>query len=142
MDIKELSSSLRINVSGLHKRLRKQMYSVNSYSMTEMETIGHLMRNPTLLPTELAALTRIKTQSMSQILKKMEAQGIIKRMPSKEDKRKVLISLSTSGKKMIEKIMYERDEWLQSKIEETLTEKEKELLAKVLPVLTKLIETE
>ncbi|MCW3085823.1 MAG: regulatory protein MarR [Bacteroidetes bacterium] len=110
--------------------------------MTEMETIGLLMRNPAMLATELAALTRIKTQSMSQILKKMEAQGIIKRVPSKEDKRKVFISLSASGKKMIEKIKYERDEWLRSLIERVLTAKETELLAKVLPVLTKLIETE
>lgn len=142
MDIKELSSALRINVSGLHKRLRKQMYSVNSYSMTEMETIGHLMRNASMLPTELAALTRVKTQSMSQILKKMEAQGIIKRVPSKQDKRKVLISLSASGKKMIEKIKYERDEWLRSLIERTLTEKETAMLVKALPLLAKLIETE
>lgn len=109
--------------------------------MTEIETIAHLFRNPALLPTELAALTRVKTQSMSQILKKLEKEVIIKRTPSKEDKRKVYISLTAAGKKMIEKTKYERDEWLKEVMEKTLTAKEKELLQKALPVLNKLIES-
>lgn len=140
MDIKKLTSSLRSVVSALHKGLRKQMYSVNSYSMTEMETIGHLARCSSLLPTELAALTRIKTQSMSQILNKMEEQGIVKKTPSKDDKRKVYVSLTSFGKRMVEKIKYDRDEWLKCVIEKSLNDKEKELLIKALPILNKLIE--
>lgn len=138
MNSTELSSSLRSVVSALHKGLRRQSDSVNNYSMTEMETIGHLFRAPSLLPTELASLTRVKTQSMSQILKKMEEQGIIKRSPSKEDKRKVFISLTAFGKKLVEKVKYDKDEWLKNAIDKSLSEKEKELLAKVLPVLNKL----
>jgi len=140
MDSTTLSSSLRSVISSLHKGLRKQSFSVNAYSMTELETIAHLFRNGSLLPTELASLTKVKTQSMSQILKKLEEQGIIKRNPSKEDKRKVYISLTAAGKKMVEKTQYERDEWLKALIEKSLNTKEKELLTKALPVLTKLIE--
>jgi DNA-binding MarR family transcriptional regulator len=140
MDITPLASSLRSVVSALHKGLRKQMYSVNSYSMTELETIGHLSKQTALLPTELAALTRIKTQSMSQILKKMEEQGVVKRFPSKEDKRKVFISLTPFGKKMLEKTSYDRDEWLKANIEKTLTVKEIELLSRALPILNKMAE--
>ena len=138
MNSTELSSSLRSVISALHKGLRKQTSAVNTYSMTEMETIGHLCRNPVLLPTELAALTRITTQSMSQILSKMENQKVIKRTPSKEDKRKVYISLTSFGKKMVEKTLYEKDEWLKGIIEQSLTDKERELLSKILPVLNKL----
>ncbi len=138
MDTMELASSLRMVVSALHKGLRKQMHSVNTYSMTEMETIGHLFRNPSLLPTELAALTKVKTQSMSQILKKMEGQGVIKRALSKEDKRKTYISLTSHGKKMVEKTKYDKDEWLNAVIRKSLNEKELQLLKKALPVLSKL----
>ncbi|HKC67632.1 MAG TPA: MarR family transcriptional regulator [Bacteroidia bacterium] len=141
MNSSELSSSLREVVGTIHKGLRKQSSAVSSYSMTETETIGHLYRNPALLPTELAALTRVKTQSMSQILAKLEEQAIIKRTPSKKDKRKVYISLTPFGKKMVLQTRYERDEWLKDIIETSLTEKEKELLVKVLPVLNKLIAT-
>ena len=128
MDSTELASSVRSVVSALHKGLRKHSSAVNTYSMTEMETIGCLTRSPSLLPTELAALTRVKTQSMSQILKKMEEQGVIKRTPSKDDKRKVYISLTSFGKKMVEKTKYERDEWLKGLIKKTLTDKEKAAL--------------
>jgi DNA-binding MarR family transcriptional regulator len=76
---------------------------------------------------------------MSQILKKLEEEAIIKRTPSKTDKRKVYISLTTSGKKIVEKTKYERDEWLKNAIEKALSDKEKDLLIKALPVLNKLI---
>ena len=138
MNNKELSSALRSAVSTLHKGLRKQIYSVNSYSMTELETIGLLNRNGMLLPSELAARTRVKNQSMSQILNKLDEKGVIKRTPSKEDKRKVYISLSPQGKKLVEQTRYDRDEWLRSVIEQTLSEKERELLARSIPILNKL----
>jgi len=141
MNSSELSSSLREVVAAIHKGLRKQMSAIAHILMTEIETIAHLMRNPSLLPTELAALTRVKTQSMSQILAKLEGQDVVKRTPSKEDKRKVYISLTPFGKKMVEQTRYERDEWLKGVIEKSLTDKEKELLIKALPVLNKLIAT-
>ena len=141
METKELASSLRSAISALHKGLRKQTQAANTYSMTEIETISHLIRNGSLLPTELASLTRITTQSMSQIIKKMEEEGIIKRTPSKEDKRKVYISLTSSGKKTVEKTRYEKDEWLKTIIEKSLSTKEKELLIKALSVLNKLSQT-
>jgi len=141
MDSLELSSSLRTAVSTMHKMLRKQSATISEYSMTERETIGLLMRNSSLLPTELAHLTKVKTQSMSQILNRLVEQGVIKRTPSKDDKRKVYISITSAGKKIVEKARYEWDEWLKSKIETSLNEKEKELIIKVLPVLNKLIET-
>jgi DNA-binding MarR family transcriptional regulator len=137
MNTTELSSSLRIAVSNLHKGLRKQADTVKEYSMTEVETIAHLSRS-SLLTTELAVLTRVKTQSMSQILKKLEGQGIIKRIQSKDDKRKVFISLTSFGKKIVERVRYDKDEWLKNTIEKSLTPKETELLAKALVLLNKL----
>jgi len=77
---------------------------------------------------------------MSQILNKLEKQNMIKRTASTEDKRKTSISLTDSGLKFIEKSRYDRDEWLKGLIERNLTEEDKMLLMKALPVLLKLIE--
>ena len=140
MNSTELSSSLRRVVSALHKGLRKQTSSTNSYSMTELETIRHLIHNTSLLPSELAVFTRVKTQSMSQILNKLESHGVILRTPSKKDKRKVSISLTAFGKEMVEKTRYVKDEWLRDLIDKTCTVDEIELLGRALPVLQKLIE--
>jgi DNA-binding MarR family transcriptional regulator len=135
----ELSSSLRAVVSALFKGLRKQVSVANAFSMTEMDTIAHLYRSPSLLPTELAALTKVKTQSMSQILSKLERLNVICRTPSQEDKRKVAISLTPAGREMVLNTEYERDKWLKEVIEKKLTKEEKELLTKALPVLHKLL---
>ena len=137
----ELASELRTAVSTLHKSMRRQMSSVSSYSMTEIETIAHLARSGSLLPTELAALTKVKTQSMSQILKEMEEHQIIKRTPSKEDGRKVFISLTAAGKNLVVKAKYAKDEWLKSAIDNALTEKEKDLLVRVIPLLVRISES-
>ncbi len=141
MHIESITSALRQSVSSLHKMLRRQTAEVAAYSMTELETIGLLARNNSMLPTELATRTRITTQSMSQILKKMEEQGIIERTPSEEDKRKVYISLTKEGKKLVAHVQYSKDIYLEELIERILTTKEKEILAKAIPVLTKLATT-
>lgn len=133
-----LASSLRQVISGLYKGLRKNMSSVAGCSMTEIETVGHIARHEQIQPTELATLTRITPQSMSQILTTMEQTGIIKKTPSKEDKRKVYISLSPAGRKLLEQTRYERDEWLKTTIEDTLTKEETDILAKAIPILNKL----
>jgi DNA-binding MarR family transcriptional regulator len=75
---------------------------------------------------------------MSHILNKLEHQGVIKRTPSKEDGRKVFISITATGKKIVEKARHEWDEWLKGIIEKSLSEKEKEILIKALPVINKL----
>jgi DNA-binding MarR family transcriptional regulator len=142
MEAIELSSALRSAISILHKRLRKQMYSAQTHSITELETMGFLYRQGSLLPSELAAQTKVKTQSMSQVLNKMEAQKIIERTPSQEDKRKTYISLTDLGKKIVEQTRYERDEWLAKAIAETCNKQERELLIKALTPLKKLVDFE
>ena len=140
MNILPLSNRLRSAVSMLHKRLRKQIYSMGSYSITEIATVGFLYRNPSMLPSELASNTKVTTQTMSQLLKKLEKHKLIIRTPSDTDKRKVYISLTRDGHKMVEQTRYERDEWLANAIEKSLSEKEKDLLNDCIPILNKLAE--
>ena len=140
METTELSSSLRIMISGLHKLLRRHISKSDNYSLTELETIAHLYRNPSLAPTELAELTRVKTQSMSQILKKLEAEQIIQRTPSEKDRRKVNISITETGKNMVLQRKSTKDEWLKLQIEQNLNAREQQQLDRVLPVLQKLLE--
>lgn len=134
----QLTSSLRMAVAALHKGLRRQASYTSSYSMTELETINLIARNNYILASELAMRTRITTQSMSQILKKLETQGLIRRTGSEHDKRKVHISLTAEGEKLVKQNRYERDVFLQKRIETLLTAKEVALLEKVVPILDKL----
>lgn len=122
----------------MHKVLRRQTSHISSYSMTELETISLIARNSSILASELAVRTRITTQSMSQILKKLETQGLIERTGSPDDGRKMHISLTPDDEKLVKQNRYERDAFLQKRIETMLTDKEVALLEKVVPILDKL----
>jgi DNA-binding MarR family transcriptional regulator len=142
MDHLELSSSLRDAISKLHKRLRKQLYSGEGLSMTELTTLSYLYQSPPRSPSELAELTKIKTQSMSQVLSRLESEKMIQRTASREDKRMVAVSLMPAGKKWVEQSRYERDEWLAGAIGKTLTEREAKTLASVIPLLLRIADVD
>lgn len=52
---------------------------------------------------ELARLLHLDSGTMSPLLKRMEKEGFITRIRSKEDERKVFVTLTTAGKKLKEK---------------------------------------
>ena len=136
----QLASELRTVVTRLIKKLRKQSSTAAQLSLTERSTIALLDQHGELLPNELAAMEKITTQSMSQILSKLLELGLIKRRISETDKRKAIISLSDLGRTMLYRIRNERDEWLNKALEATCTAEEKALLKKAIGPLTKLVD--
>lgn len=129
-------------INGLYKTLHKTLHNSFegglSLSMTEMQTIGYLSRNEKAFPSDLATLTKITMPSMSQILKKLEVQNIIKRTPSAEDGRKVYVILTHKGTSLIQNARTEMNAFLMTKIETKLTKEEVEILKQAIPVLEKL----
>jgi DNA-binding MarR family transcriptional regulator len=138
----EIASGLRGVISDLHKRLRKQVYSAGELSFTEGNTLSYLYKAGSLFPSDLADINKIKKQSMSQVLKHLEERKLIRRVVMKEDKRKMAISLTGAGERMIEKTRYERDEWLAAVIREWIGEKDARILAAAIPLLRKVADAE
>ena len=138
----QFASDLRTVITRLIKKLRKQSITGQQFSLTERSTMSLLLHNGQLLPSELAAMEKITNQSMSQILNKFLAEGLINRTPSETDKRKVLISLTDKGSQIITKVLAERDEWLTKAIAATWTIADKEAVSKIIGPLTKLVDFE
>jgi DNA-binding MarR family transcriptional regulator len=136
----QLASELRTAVTLLFKKLRKKAASGQTLSLTERSTMGLLFTYKQLLPNQLAAMEKITTQSMSQVLNKLMELGYITRTASEVDKRKVIIALSPQGEEMITRMRSERDEWLNKAIRETCTPEEQETLSKLIKPLIKLID--
>ena len=138
MDHFELASALRGVVSDLHKRLRKQTYSADELSLTEAHTLSYLYKKGSLFPSELAELNKIKKQSMSQALNRLEELKLIRRVASKEDKRKMAISLTAAAEKIVEKSRHERDVWMAGAMKVVMTEKDMRVLAAAIPLLERI----
>jgi len=139
MENEKLATALRTLISNMSKRLRKQMHAMDSLSISAVTTLSHLYTE-SLTPSQLAALVKVKTQSMSEVLNHLEQLGIITKTPSEEDKRKTMISLTDKGRQVVEQTRYERDEWLTAAINENLTGKEKKVVAEAILLIEKLID--
>ena len=136
----EIATDLRVVMSRLVKILRSEVKSGETLSMTERSTLALVYQSPEMLPSQLAAIEKVSTQSMSQIINKLFTSGYIKKTSSKTDKRKVIITITAAGKKFVEKKRSKKEEWLARSIYEKTTQKEKETLAKAIKVLTKLVD--
>lgn len=137
---RQLASSLRNAITRLTKKLRTRSATGEKLSLTERSTIALLDQHQQLMPTELAAMEHITTQSMSQVLSNLQELGLIIRTASETDKRKVLISLSPLGTETLHRVRNEREEWLNKALNELCTPEERELLQKALVPLGKLVD--
>jgi len=135
-------SELRTVVARLIKKLRKESITGQHLSLTERSTMFLLFQHHELLPSELASMEKITNQSMSQILNHLLELGYIIRTDSETDKRKVIISLTPAGEKILLQVRNERDEWLTKAIEATCTTDEQELLKRAIIPLTKIVDFE
>jgi len=140
IDDNEIAANLRVVISRLVKILRNEIKNDKLLSLTECSTLALVYQSSEILPSELAVMEKVTTQSMSQIINKLFELGYIKKTSSKTDKRKVIITITSGGKKNIEKKRHEKQEWLAKSIFEKTTQKEKEVLIKAIKVLTKLVD--
>jgi DNA-binding MarR family transcriptional regulator len=139
---RQLASDIRNTVTRLTKRLRKQSSTGEKLSLTERSTIALLDQHQQLLPSELAAMEHITTQSMSQVLNHLLELGLIIRTASETDKRKVIITLSPLGRELLYKVRNEREEWLNKALNEVCTPEELALLQQAIGPLKKLVDWE
>ncbi len=141
-DTQQLATELRTVVTRLVKKLRAHSPTRDKLSLTERSVVRQLDQHPHLLPSELAEMEKVTTQSMSQILRHLAERGYVLRQPSPTDGRKVHIVLSDAGRQLLQTARQERDEWLHAVLTEQCSAAELAALQQALPVLTKLVASE
>jgi DNA-binding MarR family transcriptional regulator len=139
-DNRQLATELRMVITRLIKKLRSKSSANEKLSLTERSTITLLDQHKELMPSELASMEKITTQSMSQILGHLLELSYINRKVSKTDKRKAIISLSEAGQDVLHRVRNEREEWLGQALEATCSPGELEILRHAIEPLTKLVD--
>lgn len=135
-----LATQLRTVLHRLIKVLRKHTRNDAMLSLTERSTLGLLYQNGQMLPTELAQMEKVTTQSMSQVVSHLFEIAYISKTPSGSDKRKVYLSLTQTGKEYVEHLRQDKEEWLSEVLHEKTNAREKEVLAEAMAILTRLID--
>jgi DNA-binding MarR family transcriptional regulator len=134
----DIAAQLRPVLTRLVRKMRKLSPINTPLSQTERAVLVSL-ENQKLLAAELAVIEKITPQSMGQVITHLNSLGLIDKMPSETDKRKVYISISATGKEMIQQVRNERDEWLSKAITEVCNAQEQEILKAAIGPFSKLV---
>lgn len=109
-----LASELRVVFGQLVRRLRAE----NSLSLTHGAVLARIDRGGPSSASELAALIRVRPQSMAQTLNELERDGLIKRRPHPTDRRSSLVELTADAQARLQADRHHRESWLARAIEE------------------------
>ena len=136
----EVAAALRTVIHRLVKLLRRETHEKGPFSLTERSVLGSLYQLGDQPPSTLAQLEKVTSQSMSQIISHLDEAGMIRKTPSGEDKRKVLLSLSPAGRAYVEDARVRKQEWLAHALQKKVSPAEKDVLMESLKILTKIID--
>jgi DNA-binding MarR family transcriptional regulator len=136
VDTTMLASRLRLAIGHLVRRMRSE----HRFPFTQGSVLGRLDREGRKSIGDLAALERVRPQSMTQTIADLEADGLIERRPDPTDGRRSLVELTESGLETLNEDRRHREGRLARRIADDLTPREQRLLADALPLLERLAE--
>ena len=135
----ELASDLRVVIGQLVRRLRAERRGL---SLSQVTVLGLLDRAGSASISDLAAADRVRPQSMAATVAAMQAAGLIARSADAADRRRVLLTLTASGRSALADDRARRVGWLAAAIERDLTPRERRDLARAVALLRRLAEDE
>ena len=131
------ASDLRVAVGQLIRRLRAE----HRFPLVHASVLGRLDREGSSSVSGLAAVERVRPQSMAQTVGELEEDGLVSRRPDPDDGRRALVELTPAGREALEDDRRRRVGWLVEAIE-TLPKRDQEILARAVPIIARLAESD
>ncbi|MFH0303057.1 MarR family transcriptional regulator [Bradyrhizobium sp. 31Argb] len=114
----------------LSRRLRREAHA-DDRSWVRLQLLGAIERaGDAATPTMLGESENMRSSNLAAALRELNAEGLIIRMPDAEDRRRVRVRLSRTGREVLHKNITRREQWLADAIERCLTREERALLFK------------
>jgi DNA-binding MarR family transcriptional regulator len=132
----QVARDLLMGVGLLRRRLR-QTPVVGELTFPETAALGRLDRGGPAAAADLARAEQISPQSMGATLAELESRGLVKRQPDPHDGRRILLSISATGRRELNRRRNARIEQLTVGLAD-FTESEIEQLAAATPLLQRL----
>lgn len=132
-DLSTSASDLRMATFRLARRLRAQR-AVDAMSDGQFAVLAALNTHGDHTLGELADRERVSAPSMNRTVNCLEESGYIVRTPDEQDRRKVNISLTETGRAVVEETTRRRDSWLEQAFA-SLTDAERAVLAQAADIM-------
>src|SRR5262252_4666704 len=126
-----LATALRISVSRLARRLRVERtvpgLTEPDLSETQLAALAALERHSAMTPGELADHEKVQPPSMTRVIAVLEERGLVMRAAHATDRRQVTLTVTATGKEVVQQSRRLREAWLARRLRE-LTPEERALL--------------
>ena len=133
----ELANTLRPTVTRLARRLRQQDHTGLGPTITA--ALSSIRKHGGLTHGELAAIEQVAPPTITAVVGKMEALGLVTRETDTNDRRVTRIRITPAGVDQLDEVRYRRTSWLASQLS-SLTDDERKRLSDAADVLAKLVD--
>ena len=139
-DTTELANRLRPVLLKLARELRREIHSLG-VTGGQVSLLVAIKHSPGIGVRELAARERISVPGMSKFIGRLEQAGLVKGEPVAGDKRRVGLTLTTAGHRVLRSVRSKRTAWLAARLR-TLDGEQLEALDAAIEPLTLLLDEE
>lgn len=130
--VAEMAARLRLSSTRLARRLRQQ--SGTGHTPSQLSALATVDRHGPLTLGALAEHERVAPPSITKVVAKLEADGLVERATDPEDRRVQRVSATKAGRALIAETRRRKTTWLTARIRE-LPPEEQARLAAALDVL-------
>jgi DNA-binding MarR family transcriptional regulator len=116
LDTLEIADRLRPVLLKLGRELRREVRDVG-VSPEQVALLVAIKYAPGIGVRDLAAGERVSPPAMSNHVDRLERLGLVVRTPSATDKRRVGLTLSAEGDRVLRRVRSRRTAWLSSRLE-------------------------
>ena len=135
-----LANRLRPVLFKLGRELRREIHSLG-VTGGQVGLLVQIKHRPGIGMRELAALERMSVPGMSKYVARLEQSGLVQRAPVEGDQRRVGLSLTAAGHKVLRSVKSKRTAWLAARLRQ-LDPHEVDAIDEAIEPLTRLLEAE
>jgi DNA-binding MarR family transcriptional regulator len=115
LDTTELANRLRPVLLKLNRELRREIHSLG-VTGGQVALLVQIKARPGIGMRELAAVERMSVPGMSKFITRLEEAGLVQRAPVAGDQRRVGLSLTAAGHKVLRSVKSKRTAWLSARL--------------------------
>jgi DNA-binding MarR family transcriptional regulator len=131
-----MAARLRLSATRLARRLRQQ--SDSGLTPTQLSALAAIDHHGPVTPGDLAQHERVAPPTVTRVVAKLEADGLVTRQADPEDRRSALVATTAAGAELIAATRTRKDVWLAARIA-SLDPDDQARLDQALGVLDRLI---
>jgi DNA-binding MarR family transcriptional regulator len=133
IDTTALANQLRPVLLKLNRELRREIHSLG-VTGGQVSLLVQIKTRPGIGMRELALAERMSVPGMSKFVAKLEEAGLVQRAPVEGDQRRVGLSLTPAGHKVLRSVKSKRTAWLAARLRQLEPEQLEALDAAIEPL--------